>query len=167
MLLNLRQEGDGCLTLAGALHGEVPESRVIVLGLEPAHADPESFIRAGVSGFIVAGASFDEFLRTLRAVARGERVLPAGMTHSLFGQLNRQRIPRRSIRGPRVKRFTDRDKQVADLIAMGMANREIAARLRIASRTVTDHVHKVLSSQAVNGRLEVAACAQLAPACDR
>lgn len=87
VLLNLAGAGDDSLALARALHGEVPESRVLIMGLEPRHEDLASFVRVGVSGFIMAKASFDTFLSTIHSVARGIQVLPPELTRSLFGQL--------------------------------------------------------------------------------
>jgi DNA-binding NarL/FixJ family response regulator len=85
VLLDLGQEDDDRLTLAGALHGEVPESQVIIMGLLPLQADLASFVRAGVSGFIMKDASFDRLLSTIHSVARNIRVLPTELTGSLFG----------------------------------------------------------------------------------
>jgi DNA-binding NarL/FixJ family response regulator len=103
VLLNLRREGEDSLTMAGLLHGQAPASRVIVMGLRPVQEDVTSLIRAGVSGFIMAGAPFDVFLDTIDLVARGTQVLPAELTASLFGQLqgsqNRAR-PQRARRRP-------------------------------------------------------------------
>jgi len=157
VLLNLRREGKDSLTLAGALHGEVPESRVIVMGMVPLQEDVASFVRAGVSGFIMADASFDRFLRTIHSVAQGIQVLPLALTHSLFGQLKRHGGRGRSKRTLDVKRLTKRERAVTDLIVQGLSNKDIAARLQIALHTVKSHVHQVLSKLAVNSRLEVAA----------
>ena len=157
VLLDLRRKGVDSLTVAGAVHGSAPESRVIVMGMQPLHEDMVGFIRAGVSGFVMAEASFDEFLAAIHSVARGIQVLPAELTGSLFGQLDWQ-----GRRGPLkrpldLERLTKRERAVTDLIIQGLSNKEIAARLSIALYTVKSHVHKVLSKLAVNSRLEVAA----------
>lgn len=87
VLLNLASKGGDFLGLAGALHGDVPGTRVVVMGLKSLHEDVAGFLRAGVSGFIMADASFEEFLGTIHSVSRGICVLPSRLTHSLFGQL--------------------------------------------------------------------------------
>src|ERR1700741_561189 len=63
VLLNL-QPGNSRLALAGALHGAVPATRVIILGVEPGDEDVAALIRARVSGFVMAAATFERFLRT-------------------------------------------------------------------------------------------------------
>jgi DNA-binding NarL/FixJ family response regulator len=99
VLLHLRQEDDDRLTLAGALRGEVPESRVIMMGMTPLEADLASFVRAGVWAFIMKDVSFDRFLSTIHSVAGNIRVLPTELTSVLFGQLHRS-----GVRGHTVKR---------------------------------------------------------------
>lgn len=62
-------------------------SPVIVMGLEPHHGDVVGFVRAGVSGFVMADATRGRFLATIRAVKAGQNVLPAELTSALFAQL--------------------------------------------------------------------------------
>jgi DNA-binding NarL/FixJ family response regulator len=157
VLLNLRREGEDSLTLAGLLHGRAPASRVIVMGLRPVREDVASLIRAGVSGFIMAGAPFGVFLDTICLVARGSQVLPDELTASLFGQLHGPQNRNRTKRMPDVLRLTARERAVTDLIVQGMSNKEISARLEITLHTVKSHVHRLLSKLEVNSRLEVAA----------
>ena len=86
VLLSLR-EGDDSLLLAEALHVESSAPRVILVGLTPLHFDVMSFVRAGVSGFIMAQASSETFLDAVCSVAQGIQVLPPELTHALFAQL--------------------------------------------------------------------------------
>ncbi len=157
VLLNLRQVGDEIQTLAGAIYGSTPESRVIVMGLEAPQEDIARFLRAGVRGFIMAGASFGTFLDTLHSVTRGLPVLPAELTHSLFRQIKKHGVLGRPERVTGASRLTAREFEVAELIAEGLTNRAIAARLLITLHTVKTHVHRVLMKLAVNSRLEIAA----------
>jgi DNA-binding NarL/FixJ family response regulator len=156
VLLNLRREGDDSLMLAGALHGGVPKSRVIVMGLDPLHEDVASYVRAWVSGFLMADASFDTFLGTVHSVAQGTPVLPLQLTHALFGQLSEPTVRRRQQPAPDGKPLTRPERAVSDLIIRGFSNQEMAARLQIALRTVKRQAHTVLSKLAANRRLEVA-----------
>ena len=155
VLLNLR-EGDCCLALAGAVHGAVPDTRVIVMGVEPRHEDVQSLVRARVSGFIMADESFDQLLRTIHLVAQGVQVLPQALTGPLFRQLN----PHGARKRPRLAldfgRLTGREREVAALIVRGVTNRQIADRLSIALHTVKSHVHRVLSKLAIRNRIEMA-----------
>lgn len=160
VLLSIGGGANDRLTLAGALHGQAPESRVILMGVHPPHEDVEGFIMAGVAGFLMADASPEQFFGTIQSVALGSNVLPRELTPCLFVQLNREGVRPRPTQALDAESLTPREREVADLIVLGLCNKEIARRLGIALHTVKSHVHKVLSKLAVNTRLEVAAFAQ-------
>jgi DNA-binding NarL/FixJ family response regulator len=157
VLLDFSLESHDSLRVTTTVRQEVPEARVIVMGLLPIEEDVAAFVRAGASGFIMKDASFDDFLRTIRAVADGTDVLPPQLTGSLFGQITRQVMSRG--RAPVLEglRLTERERQVIDLLGEGLSNKEIAARLHVAIHTVKSHVHNVLEKLALHTRLEVAA----------
>lgn len=146
------------LSLTATVHAEVPEARVIVMGLLPAQEDVANYVRAGASGFIMKDANFDEFFATIRLVARGVQVLPPQLTSSLFTQIAENAVTKST---PKVildaVRLTTRERQVVDLLGEGLSNKQIAARLHIAVHTVKSHVHNVLEKLALHSRLEVAA----------
>jgi DNA-binding NarL/FixJ family response regulator len=106
VLLNLRHAGEDRLALAGALQRAIPKSRVIIMGLEASQNDVASFVRAGVSGFIMADASFERLLQTVRSVVQGLQALPAELTRSLFGQLKRHGVRGRPKRSLSIKRLS-------------------------------------------------------------
>jgi DNA-binding NarL/FixJ family response regulator len=157
VLLDFSLESHDSLRVTTTVRQEVPEARVIVMGLLPVQEDIAAFVRAGASGFIMKDASFDDFLRTIRAVADGADVLPPQLTGSLFGQITRQIVSRG--RAPVLEgvRLTERERQVIDLLGEGLSNKAIAARLHVAIHTVKSHVHNVLEKLALHTRLEVAA----------
>ena len=56
--------------------------------------------------------------------------------------------------------LTEREKDVVDLIAEGLSNKEISARLHIATHTVKSHIHNILEKLALSTRLQIAAFAR-------
>lgn len=157
VLLDFSLENHDSLRVTGTVHQEVPEAKVIVMGLLPAQEDVADFVTAGASGFIMKDGSFDDFLDTIRAVAGGGQVLPQELTSSLFTQIAALAIRKGKPRLLEAVGLTERERQVIDLIAEGLSNKEIAARLHIAVHTVKSHVHNVLEKLALRTRLEVAA----------
>jgi len=141
-----------------------PATRVVVMGLLPAHEEFVPFIRAGVAGFILKDATGDEFINTILAVADGGSVLPRTMTTTLFSYVASKAVSRGMRSAKAAVRMTAREKQVVGLIAEGRSNKEIATRLRIATHTVKSHVHNILEKLALHSRLEVAAYAFDQPA---
>ncbi|HEX6944013.1 MAG TPA: response regulator transcription factor [Gemmatimonadaceae bacterium] len=157
VLLDFGLEGHDSLSLTETVHAEVREAKVIVMGLLPSQDDVARFVRAGASGFVMKDASFDVFFETIRAVARGEQVLPSQLTNSLFSQIALNIAVKDQPKALDSVRLTTREKQVIDLLGEGLSNKEIASRLHIAVHTVKSHVHNVLEKLALHSRLEVAA----------
>jgi two-component system, NarL family, nitrate/nitrite response regulator NarL len=136
---------------------EMPEVRVIVMDLLPTHEDIADFVNAGVEGFILKDASLDDFVETIRAIARGERILPSRMTGSLFSQIAHGAVSRGVETTLEAVRMTQREREVIALIASGLSNKEIAMRLGIATDTVKSHVRNVMDKLALRSRLQIAA----------
>lgn len=158
VLLDFGLEDHDSLSLTTTVHAEVPQARVIVMGLLPVQEDVADFVRAGASGFIMKNASFEDFFATIRAVASGAEVLPSELTNSLFTQITNTAAGGGSkARVLESVRLTNRERQVIDLLGEGLSNKEIATRLQIAVHTVKSHVHNVLEKLALHSRLEVAA----------
>jgi DNA-binding NarL/FixJ family response regulator len=157
VLLDFGLEDHDSLSLTATVHGEVPSARVIVMGLLPLQEDVANYVRAGASGFIMKDASFEDFFSTIRAVAAGAEVLPQALTNSLFSQIAKNAAGGSKAKVLESVRLTTRERQVIDLLAEGLSNKEISTRLNIAVHTVKSHVHNVLEKLALHSRLEVAA----------
>lgn len=157
VLLDFGLEDHDSLSLTATVRGEVPEAKVIIMGLLPIQDDVANYVRAGASGFIMKDASFEDFFSTIRAVADGAEVLPPALTTSLFSQIARNAAGGNKARVLEAVRLTNREREVIDLLGEGLSNKEIAARLQIAIHTVKSHVHNVLEKLALHSRLEVAA----------
>jgi DNA-binding NarL/FixJ family response regulator len=159
VLVDFGLEDSDSLTLTATMRTEVPEARVIVMGILPLQEDVANFVQAGAFGFIMKDASFEEFFATIRAVADGAEVLPPALTNTLFSQIARGAASGNSASILESVRLTGRERQVVELLGEGLSNKEIAARLQIAVHTVKSHVHNVLEKLALRSRLEVAAYA--------
>jgi DNA-binding NarL/FixJ family response regulator len=157
VLVDFGLEDHDSLSLTATVHAEVPEAKVIVMGLQPVQEDVAQYVRAGARGFIMKDASFEEFFSTIRLVAGGAQVLPTQLTHSLFTQIVKNAAVKDKARVIDAVRLTSRERQVIDLLGEGLSNKEISARLHIAVHTVKSHVHNVLEKLALRSRLEVAA----------
>jgi DNA-binding NarL/FixJ family response regulator len=157
VLIDFGLQNHDSLRLAATIHREAPDTRVIVMGLFPLQEDIADFVSAGASGFVMKDASLDEFIDTIRRVAEGIDVLPTKLTGSLFSQIAQRAVHDGRSRVLEAVKLTQRERQVVDLIGVGLSNKEIAAQLHIAIHTVKSHVHNVLEKLALHTRLEVAA----------
>ena len=157
LLLDVGLGDQDSLRVAAALKKEAPDAKIIVMDLLPAHEDIAEFVNAGVSAFVLKDATFEEFVATIRSVAAGQKVLPPRMTESLFSQIAKEADSRGSEAVLEDVRMTRREREVIDLIGEGLANKEIAARLNIATHTVKSHVRNVMEKLALHTRLQIAA----------
>jgi DNA-binding NarL/FixJ family response regulator len=140
-----------------ALLKQMPDTRIVAMDLIPLSEEILELVNAGVSGFVMKDASFDEFVATIRAVAGGEKVLPARMTESLFAQIAREARGHKAQDVLEDVRMTPRELQIIELIGEGLSNKEIAQRLNIAAHTVKSHVRNVMEKLALHTRLQIAA----------
>ena len=159
VLLDLGLRGQNSLHLVQMVKKDSPAAKVIIMDLVPLHAELVEFVRAGVSGFILKDATFDDFVRTIRSVAEGAKVLPPSMAESLFSQIVEHAARRGGGNLFKSVRMTRREREVIGQIADGLSNKEIAQRLDIAVHTVKSHVHNILEKLALHTRLEIASFA--------
>lgn len=159
VVLDLGLPGQRWQRVVELIKANAPNAKVIGMDLVPVQTDLVQYVEAGVSGFILKDATFDDFLRTIRLVARGGMVLPPPLTGSLFSQIV-DRATRKASGNPfKSVRMTSREREVVALIADGLSNKEIAIRLNLATDTVKSHVHNILEKLALHTRLEIASFA--------
>lgn len=159
VLLDIGLSRGDSLRVAARVREEFPDSKVIVMDLLPAHEDIVEFVNAGVSGFIMKDATLEDLVETIRAVAAGASVLPPTMLNTLFSQIAREAVSSGRPRVLDAVRMTPREKQVINLIAEGLSNKEIATRLNVATHTVKSHVRNVMEKLTLHTRLQIAAYA--------
>jgi len=156
ILVDIALRSENSLRLVESVKGEFPRVKVILMDLVPGKADMAHYVKAGVSGFLVEDATFQDCLRTIRSVAKGADVLPPTLTRSLFSEIvSHAVIGGKTSRIESVK-LTRRECEVIELIVQGMSNKEIAQRLNIATYTVKSHVHNILEKLALDTRLQIA-----------
>ena len=157
VLIDLGLRTQNSLEVVETVKKKSPDIRIIVMDLLPVQSDILEFVKAGASGFILKNAMVNEFLKTIRSVAAGEKVLPQHMTDSLFSQ-----IVERAVNGTQnidlkyAVRMTKREKQVIELIADGLSNKEIGKKLHLSPYTVKSHVHNILEKMALHTRVQIA-----------
>jgi len=159
VLLDVGLQDRNSLRVAETVKQMLADSRVIVMDLLPVHEEIAEFVNAGVAGFILKDATFEDFVSTIRSVADGAQVLPPRMTGTLFSQIARVAVKRGQTAALDAVRMTQREREVIGLIATGLSNKEIATRLSIATDTVKSHVRNIMEKLALHTRLQIAAYA--------
>lgn len=156
MLIDLGLDSQNSLNAVQSVKKEFPRIKIIGMGLAPTQSDILEFVQAGAEGFILKNATVEDVIKTIRAVAGGETVLPPPMNGSLFSQVAELALSKgkRNLKG--AIRMTQREKEIISLIVEGMSNKQIANSLNIAIFTVKSHVHNILEKLALHSRLQIA-----------
>ena len=157
ILLDVGLRDQDSLGAATDLMLRMPLAKIIVMDLLPVNEEIMEFVNAGVCGFVLKDATFDEFVGTIRSVAAGEKVLPPRMTESLFAQIAKEALLGNAAEVIDDVRLTRREHEVIDLIGEGLSNKEIAQRLNIATHTVKSHVRNVMEKLTLHTRLQISA----------
>jgi DNA-binding NarL/FixJ family response regulator len=159
ILLDIGLGQSSSLRAAERIKKEFPDSRIIVMDVLPVHEDVMEFVNVGVSGFMMKDATVEDLVSTIRSVARGANVLPPQMTSTLFSQIAKDAVARGRTEALEAVRMTPREREVINLIAEGLGNKEIAVRLNVATDTVKSHVRNVMEKLMLHTRLQIAAYA--------
>ncbi|MDZ7722629.1 MAG: response regulator transcription factor [candidate division KSB1 bacterium] len=146
-------EKDG-LEVTQILHKNFPQIKVIILGLIDLTDEIMACIEAGATGYILKESPFEHLVETIRSVHNNEAFCSPRMAASLFSRIAEltskvnEKIPFDSVR------LTLREIDVVNLIAEGLSNKEIAARLFIETQTVKNHIHNILDKLQLHNRFE-------------
>ncbi|MGH3915719.1 MAG: response regulator [Pseudonocardiaceae bacterium] len=109
-------------------------------------------IMAGAAGYLLKQIRGTDLVEGVRRVARGQSLLDPAVTANVLTRL-REGPPAVD---PRFDALSDRERAVLALIADGLSNREIGARLYLAEKTVKNHVSRLLAKLQMERRTQIA-----------
>ncbi|MGK5173098.1 response regulator [Geodermatophilus sp. CPCC 205761] len=126
------------------------DSHIAVLILTMYEDDDSIFaaMRAGARGYLLKTADRDEVLRGVTAVTHGEAIFAPGVAERVLAYFANGSAPSQ----PPFPELTDREREVLDLIAAGLANQAIATTLHITSKTVRNHISSIFAKLRVADR---------------
>ncbi|GII65584.1 DNA-binding response regulator [Sphaerisporangium krabiense] len=135
-----------------AASGEPPRVLVVTTFENDDHV--YDALRAGASGFLLKRARPAEVVQAVRVVARGESLVFPAAIRRLAGAHGRGPATGPAADRLRRARLTEREEEVLRLMAAGLSNAEIAARLVVGAETVKTHVGNVLAKLAARDRTQ-------------
>jgi two-component system, NarL family, nitrate/nitrite response regulator NarL len=138
VLLDLNLPGMSGLDALPWFKKYAPESKIIVLTQSNAKSDVLQAIRLGASGYLLKSSTVAQIVEGIRTVMSGGATLEAGVAQLILETL-KQRLPSGEIE----KVLTGRELEILTLLGEGLAKKEIADRLGIATSTVVTHVSHI------------------------
>ena len=132
------------------LLAELPRTRVVALTSFSDRQRVTDVLAAGATGYVLKDSRPDDLLAAVRAAADGHVPLDPRVAAAL--------LPSREV--PLTEQLSEREKQVLRLVAVGLANKQIARRLGIAEKTVKTHLTNLFQRLGVADRTQAALWAE-------
>jgi DNA-binding NarL/FixJ family response regulator len=156
VLMDVRMPGMDGIEATRQLAGRA-DDRPRVLILTTFDLDEYVFdaLRAGASGFLLKDVTAERLFDAVRVVAAGEALLAPAVTRRLISEFTRLRpVERAPSKTAALASLTPRETEVLKLVAEGLSNPEIAARLVVTDETVKTHVSRMLSKLGLRDRTQ-------------
>ena len=144
------RSGQNLFDVMASLKAARPDLRIIVTG---SGMDEETILKAiasGAKGYVDEAASPAEFVQAIRVVNQGSVWAPRHVLSMFIERVTSS--PGRIFPAGRVT-FTDREKEVLEMLVAGRSNKEIGSALGIEERTVKAHVAKLMRKVGVQNRI--------------
>ncbi len=126
---------------------QVPSTGVLVLTTFEADSQVIQALKAGASGYVLKDSSAAAIVSSVLAVISGERVMASAVANRVLDMLTGTATPKEFYDG-----LTNREIEILKLLANGMANKQIAYRLKISEKTVRNHVSNMYEKLGIYDR---------------
>jgi len=131
-----------------------PHARVLILTTFEQDDYVFGALRAGASGFLLKRTRPEELIAAVHTIAAGDSLLSPSVTTRVVHRMAQQPTPEHADQG-RLDQLTPREREVLQLIARGLSNREIAGALVVEESTVRTHVKRILMKLDLRDRVQV------------
>jgi DNA-binding NarL/FixJ family response regulator len=149
VLIDLHMPGGSGVGAIRELARVHPRGSCLVLSLDDEDEALFAAMQAGSRGYLLKGAKGTEIERAIRTAAAGELVFGAGVAERVAALF---RVPQRPRGADRFPELSDRELVLLDLVARGLDNASIAARLHLAPKSVRNQLSALLAKLAVPDR---------------
>jgi DNA-binding NarL/FixJ family response regulator len=135
VLMDLKMPGTDGIEATRQITEADPSIKVLILTTFETDSNVIQALKAGASGYVLKDSSADAIASSVVAVTSGERVMAGAVANRVLQMLTGATTPKEFYDG-----LTNREVEILKLLANGMANKQIAYRLKISEKTVRNHV---------------------------
>lgn len=153
VLMDVRMPDTDGIEATRRLADQAPAIRILILTTFEQDDYVFDALRAGASGFLLKRTRPEELIAAVHTVAAGDSLLSPSIARRVIERIARQPTPDLTDQ-PRLDALTRREREVLDLLARGLSNREIAGALIVEESTVRTHVGRVLMKLDLRDRVQ-------------
>ena len=159
ILMDVRMPGTDGIEATRQLCADASPPRVLILTTFDLDEYVYDALRAGASGFLLKDVTAERLFDAVRIIAAGDALLAPNITRRLIGEFARNRASTAAGDIPQLDELTPREIEVLRLLAEGLSNPEIAARLVVSEETVKTHVSRILRKLRLRDRTQAVVAA--------
>ncbi|WP_460802377.1 response regulator [Microbacterium sp. GXF6406] len=149
---------DGIRAAERILH-EAPDARIMMLTTFDADAQVLGALESGAVGYLLKDTPPAELVSAVLEVAAGRiRLSPSVVAQVIDAATNGRESGRRQAAQERLARLSAREREIADAVALGLSNAEVAAKLFLSIATVKTHVGRIMDKLPAQNRVQIAIC---------
>lgn len=124
------------LTAIKAIHQKYPKIKILILSMLKDYLHFQAVIAQGASGYMVKDDASEELVAAIKTILKGKKYVSPSVTTML---VEREVRSAQDGDAPSLEILTEREKEILILIAKGLANKNIASKLNLSTRTVEHH----------------------------
>ena len=154
ILMDVRMPRMSGIEAAREIKEALPHVKILMLTISDDEADLYEAIKAGASGYLLKEIPIEEVAQAIRSVWAGQSRISPSMASKLlteFAAMSKATEEKPQMPAPRL---TEREMEVLRLVAQGLNNRDIAAKLFISENTVKNHIRNILDKLHLHSRME-------------
>jgi DNA-binding NarL/FixJ family response regulator len=138
----------------------VPGTRTVILTSFGTQVNAQRAVQAGTAGFVLKSCAPDELIRAVRAAHAGQAYLSPQITRFVLDMVPHAGIARGQAATARLATLSPRESQVISLLADGLPNASIAARLCMTEASTKTYVSRILAKLGCSNRVQAALLAR-------
>jgi DNA-binding NarL/FixJ family response regulator len=153
VLMDVRMPDLDGIAATRELSRTAPEAKVLILTTFEQDDYVFGALRAGASGFLLKRTRPEELIAAVHTIAAGDSLLSPSVTRRVIDRMAQQPTPSLTDQ-PKLDELTPREREVLELVARGLSNREIAAALVVEESTIRTHVKRILQKLNLRDRIQ-------------
>jgi DNA-binding NarL/FixJ family response regulator len=149
VLMDIKMPGLDGIEATRRIVAETPKSKVLMLTTFEADNHVIQALKAGASGYVLKDSQASAIVSSILAVVAGERVMASAVANRVLEMLTGATTPKEFYDG-----LTAREVEILKMLATGMANKQIAYKLKISEKTVRNHVSNMYEKLGIYDRAQ-------------